>query len=143
MMSRWRMMIFLALFLATTLTPGTAGAATERSADGQTRVLVTTFPLWLMARRVAADVPGVAVDLMIPAGSGCPHDYGLTPRDMMLLSGADVLIMNGLGLEAFLGPDAGTVAARLKPGGRVIAAAEGVPDILRTCSPVRAWLPCW
>ncbi len=130
MMSRWRMMIFLALFLATTLTPGTAGAATERSADGQTRVLVTTFPLWLMARRVAADVPGVAVDLMIPADRGARTDYGLTPRDMMLLSGADVLIMNGLGLEAFLGPDAGTVAARLKPGGRVIAAAEGVPDIL-------------
>ena len=40
-------MIFLALFLATTLTPGTAGAATERSADGQTRVLVTTVPLGL------------------------------------------------------------------------------------------------
>ena len=130
MMSRCKMMVFLALFLATTLTSGAAGAATERSADGETRILATTFPLWLMARRVAADVPGVTVDLMIPAGSGCPHDYGLTPRDRMRLFGADVLIMNGLGLEAFLGPDAEAAASLLKPGGRVIAAAEGVPGAL-------------
>ncbi len=127
---RYRMLVFLALFLAGALTAGSAGAAMERSTGGETRVLATTFPLWLMARRVAADVPGVSVELMIPAGSGCPHDYGLTPRDMMRLAGADVLIMNGLGLESFLGPEAGTVAARLKPGGRVIAAAEGVPGIL-------------
>lgn len=113
--------------LLTALPAGLAPGAAERPAQGETRVLTTTFPLWLMARRVVAGVPGVTVDLMIPAGTGCPHDYGLTPQDMMRLAGADVLIMNGLGLESFLGPDAESVRARLGPGGRVIVAGEGVP----------------
>lgn len=104
--------------------------ASDGRMDGETRVLVTSFPLWLMARRVAEGVPGVTVDLLIPAGAGCPHDYGLTPRDMMRFSEADVLIMNGLGLESFLGSDAAAVAGRMKAGGRVIVSAEGVPDLL-------------
>lgn len=122
--------LVLVLCLLGTLPPGPALGAAEGASGGETRVLATTFPLWLMARRVAVGVPGVAVDLMIPAGAGCPHDYGLTPQDMMRLSGADVLIMNGLGLESFLGPDARTVRSRLKPGGRIITAAEGVPGVL-------------
>lgn len=108
-----------------------ADERTGGPADGETHILVTSFPLWLMARRVAAGVPGVTVELLIPADAGCPHDYGLTPRDMMRLAGADVLIMNGLGLEAFLGQDAAAVAGRMKPGGRVIVSAEGVPDLIR------------
>lgn len=121
---------FLLTYLLTVLFAGPSFGTAEPSTARETRVLTTTFPLWLMARRVAADVPGVTVDLMIPAGAGCPHDYGLSPRDMMRLAEADVLIMNGLGLEAFLGPDAGAVTGRIKPSGRVIVAAEGVPGVL-------------
>lgn len=40
---------------------------------------------------------------MIPATLGCPHDYALTPEDMRQIASAQVLIVNGLGLEEFLG----------------------------------------
>jgi ABC-type Zn uptake system ZnuABC Zn-binding protein ZnuA len=40
---------------------------------------------------------------MIPANLGCPHDYALTPQDMQKLAAAEVLVVNGLGMEEFLG----------------------------------------
>lgn len=99
--------------------------------DGtQLRVLATTFPVWLFTRNVAAGVPGVTVELMIPASAGCPHDYGLTPQDMMRLSSADVLVMNGLGLEAFLGATPEAVRGRLKAGASVVTASAGVRELL-------------
>ena len=119
----------LRAFLWLALLPQFLAFSPALAADSE--ILVTSFPLWLLARQVAAGIPGVTVDLLIPADAGCPHDYGLTPRDMMRLSAADVLIMNGLGMEAFLGADAAAAAARMKPGGRVIVSAEGVPDLLR------------
>lgn len=67
------------------------------------RVLATTFPVYLFTRNVAHSRSYVHVELLIPAPSGCPHDYSLTPRDMQKLDQAQVLVINGLGLEDFLG----------------------------------------
>ena len=39
---------------------------------------------------------------MLPANMGCPHDYVLTPDDMRTLSKANILVINGLGMESFL-----------------------------------------
>ena len=94
------------------------------------RVLATTFPVWLFIRGVTRDVPGVSVELMIPASAGCPHDYALSPADMMRLAAADVLIVNGLGLETFLGASPDAVRGRLKEGAVVLAAADGVSSPL-------------
>lgn len=94
------------------------------------RILSTTFPIWLITRNVAAHVPGVSVELMIPAQAGCPHDYGLTPQDMAKLAQADILVMNGLGLEAFLGASPAMIQGRLQPGARVLVASEGLDDLL-------------
>ena len=34
--------------------------------------------------------------------SGCLHDYQLTPRDMKNLQEAEIMIVNGAGMESFL-----------------------------------------
>lgn len=67
------------------------------------RVLATTFPVYLFTRNVTHGRPYVHVELLIPAQSGCPHDYSLSPRDMQKLDQAQALVINGLGLEDFLG----------------------------------------
>jgi ABC-type Zn uptake system ZnuABC Zn-binding protein ZnuA len=67
------------------------------------RVLCTTFPIYQITRNVVADYEGVRVELLLPASLGCPHHYSLTPQDMQKLARADVLIINGLGMEEFLG----------------------------------------
>ncbi|MBQ8173100.1 MAG: zinc ABC transporter substrate-binding protein, partial [Mailhella sp.] len=98
--------------------------------EGSERVLTATvFPIWILLKELAKDVPGVSVNLLLPAGSGCPHDYAMTPNDRCRLAKADILVMNGLGLEGFLG-HAAKRSSLLKPGSSVVIAARGLSDIL-------------
>ena len=89
-------------------------------------VLCTTFPVYQIARNVAQGREGVDLRLMLPAGMGCPHDYALTPQDMRKLAGADVLVVNGLGLEEFLG--APVLAAN--PDIETIDSSAGIANLL-------------
>ncbi len=88
-------------------------------------ILATTFPVYQITRNITRDVPDAEVRLMLPAQAGCPHDYALTPQDMGKLAQADVLVINGLGLEAFLG----SPSARTKKELRTIDASEGLPAL--------------
>ena len=69
-------------------------------------MVCTTFPVWQITRNVTEGRAGVDVRLMLPAALGCPHDYVLTPQDMHRLAGARVIVINGLGLDDFLGASA-------------------------------------
>ncbi len=62
------------------------------------RVLTSIAPLYCFAANVAGDRAEVRCLL---TGAG-PHEYEPTPADIRLLSGADVLVMNGLHLEDFM-----------------------------------------
>ena len=95
-------------------------------AFAELNVLCTTFPIHQIARNVAQGREGVALQLMLPAGMGCPHDYALTPQDMRKLAAADVLAVNGLGLEEFLG--APVLAAN--PGIEIVDSSAGIRDLL-------------
>lgn len=98
--------------------------------ESSARVLTATvFPVWLLLLEVAQDVPGTEVTLLLPAGSGCPHDYAMTPADRRTLARADVLVMNGLGLEGFLG-HAAKRHTLLKPDASVVIAAHGLSGLL-------------
>ncbi len=66
-------------------------------------VLCTTFPIYQLTRNVAQGREGIHLQLMIPSTMGCPHQYALTPQDMRKLAEADLLVINGLGMEEFLG----------------------------------------
>ena len=95
-------------------------------ACAELNVLCTTFPIHQIARNVAQGRDGADLQLLLPAGMGCPHDYALTPQDMRKLAAADVLVINGLGLEEFLG--APVLAAN--PGIETVDGTAGIPDLL-------------
>lgn len=95
-------------------------------ARAELNVLCTTFPIHLIARNVAQGRAGVDLQLMLPAGMGCPHDYALTPQDMRKLAAADVLVVNGLGLEEFLGAPVRTA----NPDIETIDSSAGIQDLL-------------
>ena len=78
------------------------GAGTRPDAGAGFRVLATTFPVWLFTRNVCRDVPGVTVELFVPAQTGCPHDFTPSPADLSRLAAAQAVVINGLGLEGFL-----------------------------------------
>src|SRR3990172_4306175 len=86
----------LATVLALTLSSPPAWAA-------DLRVLASFLPMYLFARNVGGDAPGVTVEMMLPASLGCPHDYSLSPGDMRKIAESDVFIANGFGIEVFLG----------------------------------------
>lgn len=66
-------------------------------------VIVTSFyPMYIAALNVTDGIDGVRVESLTQPTTGCLHDYQLTPDDMKLISDADVLIVNGGGMEVFL-----------------------------------------
>lgn len=79
-----------------------AAPSSSTDAEGRFSVLATTFPVWLFTRNVCRDVPGARVELFVPARTGCPHEFTPSPADLRKLAGADAIVINGLGLEAFL-----------------------------------------
>ena len=83
-----------------------------QAASRPVHVLATTYPVWQLARPLVAGLENVRLDLLIPAATGCPHDYAPTPADLTKVATADVILMNGLGLEAAFAPALARAEAR-------------------------------
>ncbi|MBU4010929.1 MAG: metal ABC transporter substrate-binding protein, partial [Proteobacteria bacterium] len=90
------------------------------------KILASTFPIRQLALNIINGRKNVDVELLIPAQFGCPHDYALTPQDMQKLAKADVLIINGFGMEEFLGAPVQKANSSLK----IIDSSIGIKDIL-------------
>ena len=74
----------------------------EVDADNDKFTVVTSFyPMYIAALNVTDGADINLYNLSEPQ-TGCLHDYQLTTDDMKLLSTADVFIVNGGGMEAFL-----------------------------------------
>lgn len=85
------------------------------------RIVASTYPIWLLTRAVAHG--RAQPDLLLGPALGCPHDYVLTPQDLAKLARADLLVVNGLGLEEFLGAPVATANPRLA----VVDSSRAVP----------------
>ena len=84
------------------LLPGCAQAPSGSSQEEGLTVLATTYPVYLFARTVAQGVEGVTVERLNTGSVSCLHDYTLSVDDMKKIEGADVIAMNGAGLEDFM-----------------------------------------
>ena len=108
------------LALAILWTPPTAAAK-----EPELRVLASFLPISLFARNVVGKAPGVTVETMLPPALGCPHDYALTPGDMRKIARADLFLVNGRGMEDFLGAP----VLRANPAVRIVETASAVPTL--------------
>ena len=107
-----KLLCFLTALLL--LFPALAGAET---------LVASFYPVWLLARNLTEGLEGVeVVCLADPSVGGCLHDYSLQNSDMVVLSGADALLVNGSGMESFL-----PVITGAWPDLPVIDATEGLP----------------
>ena len=70
--------------------------------DGVLHVLATTYPVYLFTTAVTGEAEGVEVSLLVNQQTSCLHDYTLTVNDMKAIERADVIVMNGVGLEDFM-----------------------------------------
>lgn len=79
---------------------GCSTSATQDTADFT--IACTTYPVYLLTQAVAEQVPDTAVQLVVNQQVSCLHNYTLTMTDMKLIEEADLLVINGAGLEDFL-----------------------------------------
>lgn len=70
--------------------------------EDKLQIVTTFYPMYIIATNVANQLENVEVTNLTDFNIGCAHDYQLTPNNMKLLSTADVIIVNGGGLEGFL-----------------------------------------
>lgn len=65
--------------------------------------LITSFyPMYIAAINLTDGVEGITVENLVNLQVGCPHDYQLTTMDMKKLEEADMLLINGAGMESYV-----------------------------------------
>ncbi|MCI8539513.1 MAG: zinc ABC transporter substrate-binding protein [Oscillospiraceae bacterium] len=107
---------FLVSLLCLTFLSG-CGAPPESGASFT--AAATAYPVYLLAREVMEGVEGAELIAVVNQPVSCLHDYTLTISNMKAIEQADLLLLNGVGLEEFLGDAL---------GGRPAAdCSEGVP----------------
>jgi len=81
---------------------GCGSSATPPAEEDTLHILATTYPVYLFTCAVTEGVDGIAVERLNTGETSCLHDYTLSVSDMKKLDGADVIVMNGVGLEEFM-----------------------------------------
>ncbi len=90
-------------------------------ANQSLRVVTSFYPVYVAVLNVTAGIPDVEVSNLASPHVGCLHDYQLTAGDVRRLADADLLLVNGAGMEPFLGK-----VAQQSPGVRVVGVSEGI-----------------
>ena len=91
----------LLLFVFSALLFLPAGSPAEAASPSGT-VVTSFYPVWILTRNLLEGAGNITVRNLAAPSVGCLHDYQLQPADMKVLSGADALLVNGAGMEAFL-----------------------------------------
>jgi zinc transport system substrate-binding protein len=99
------------------------GAAAHAAEPGPAplRVVASFHPMAVATLNVVGQTPGVTVVSLAREQTGCLHDYQMTTEDMVTLASADVFVINGAGMEAFLDK-----ATRQAPRMKVVDASRGI-----------------
>lgn len=104
------------------LTACAGQAPAQEPAQGRLHVAATTTLLGDVVRVVG----GEAIDLVVLLPPGAePHSYQLSPRDVAGLEEADLVFVNGFGLEEALMPTLESVVANEK----IVSVSQGVEAI--------------
>ncbi|MBQ4330712.1 MAG: zinc ABC transporter substrate-binding protein [Spirochaetaceae bacterium] len=82
------------------VSPPTSSSAAE--GEDQLTITASFYPLYVMLLNITENVPGLSLNLMAPADTGCLHHYHLSPADMKLLQDTDIMVVNGAHMEEFM-----------------------------------------
>ena len=90
------------------------------------RIVTSFYPAYVLTINLTDTISGIKVDSLTDFSGGCLHDYQLTTSDMRLLSNADVFIINGGGMEEYIGE-----VLDSHPNLKVVNLSEGI-DLLES-----------
>lgn len=116
-----RLAIFLlavTILLAACSPAATGSPAPEQAATRKIKVVATTTILGDIVKQIGKET--IELRVLLPAGSD-PHTFEPTPQDVIAVADADLVLINGAGLEGFLERLLENAGAK-----RVFAASQGV-----------------
>lgn len=90
------------ILAAALLVFGGCAGNTPETRDDKITVAVSFYPVYIFTLNLLNGVDEIDVKCMAEQSVGCLHDYTLTAKDARLLNDAQVLIINGAGMESFL-----------------------------------------
>jgi ABC-type Zn uptake system ZnuABC Zn-binding protein ZnuA len=91
----------------------------QAESEGKLKVLATTTIVADVVKQVAGDL--IDLEILLPVGTD-PHTFTPTPQDLAKVSQAELLFLNGVGLESFLQ----TYLDNIGEDVRVVVVSEGV-----------------
>ncbi|MBR1623781.1 MAG: zinc ABC transporter substrate-binding protein [Pseudobutyrivibrio sp.] len=103
--SKYIFVLLLLIAITVVCSVGTFFYVKVNNAEGEEAdllVMTSCNPVYLATINVVGDTEGVTVTNLSQPTTGCLHDYTLTTEDMKNLSAADVLVVNGGGMEGYL-----------------------------------------
>ena len=84
--------------------------------------IVTSFyPVYIATINITNNIQGVSVTILTGGATGCLHDYNLRTGDMKRLEEADILVINGAGMEGFMDK-----ILQQQPGLQIANASRGI-----------------
>ena len=92
--------ILVSLFLTGCNNSAKSNNSTE--SNNKLTIVTSFYPMYISTLNIVKDIPNVEVINMTAPQTGCLHDYSLSTKDLKTLSNADILIINGAGMESFL-----------------------------------------
>ena len=126
--NRTHVILGAALVLALVLSCGKKKAA-DKETDGPLQVVASTPIIGDILSQFTGD--HITLDILMPPGQN-PHAWAPTPRDLVVLEDADLLFINGAGLETQLLPIldslTGPAVVELTQGINLIMADHGHDD---------------
>lgn len=93
----------------------------EKKNEENFTIVTSFYPMYVIALNLVDGVSNVELDNLSEPQTGCLHDYVLTKHDLILLSSADLFLVNGGGIESFLSD-----VAKDYPNLEVVEATEGL-----------------
>ena len=93
---------------------------------GGKTILVSVFPIYQIVKNITEGSAYAEVNLMLPSGLGCPHEYVITPGDANKIRQAHIIVINGLGLDDFI---LDTVK-KIHRNTTVIDSSENIEDLI-------------
>ena len=101
-MKKFGIILTVALLLLSLAGCGNTPKESKAEKGAGLRIVTSFYPMYIAALNVTQGIDGVEVVNMTKPQTGCLHDYQLSTEDMKTLEKADVFVVNGGGMEAFL-----------------------------------------
>lgn len=99
---KFLILILMLLFLSACGNQTVKGEKEKTTGLDDVVIATTFYPIYIEAANVTKNIPGIKLINLAPPTAGCLHNYQLNPEDLKKLDEADILIINGAGMEDFM-----------------------------------------